>query len=62
MVISTAGTFGTQTSRRELVVSEVRQTLNETHARKECETLLSDLEASAHTDINSALLAQLAAL
>ena len=62
MVISTAGTSGTQTAGRELVVSEVRQTLSETHARKESEMLLSDREVSAHTATNTALVAQLAAL
>ena len=53
MVILLAGTFGTQTVGRELIVSEVRQTLSETHARKEIETLLSDREVSAHTGTNT---------
>ena len=43
-------------------MSEVRQTLSDTDARKESETLLSDCEVSARTDTNNALLAQLAAL
>ena len=62
MLISIAGTSGNQTAGRELVLSEVRQTLSDTHARKKSETLLSDCEVSAHTDTNTALLAQLAAL
>ena len=40
----------------------MRQTLSDTHAREVSETLLSDREVSAHTDTNTALLAQLTAL
>ena len=62
MVISTAGTSQIKTAERELIVSDVRQTLSEKNAREESETLLSDREVSAHTDTNTALLAQLIAL
>ena len=38
------------------------QTLSDTHAREQSETLLSDREVSAHTNINTALLAQISSL
>ena len=62
MVISSASIYKTITSRRELIVSKVRQTLSDTHAREVSETLLSDREVSAHTNTNTALLAQISAL
>ena len=62
MVISHAGTSGNTTTSGELILSDMRQTLSDTHARKESETLLSDREVSAHTDKKTALLAQMAAL
>ena len=55
-VISDAGT----TSKgKELVLSVVRQTLSDTHAREQSETLMSDREVSAHTNTNTDLLAQI---
>ena len=62
MVISSACTTTVQTTGRELIVSEVRQTQSDTHAREESVTLLSDREVNAHTDTNTALLAQISAL
>ena len=62
MVISHAGTSGNQLAERELVLRYVRQTQSDTHAREESETLLSDRKVSAHTDTNTALLAQVTAL
>ena len=62
MVISSAGTSGTKTTGKELIVSEVRKTLSDTHAREQSETLLSDRKVSAHTDTNTLLLAQISAL
>ena len=61
-MISHAGTFGNTIACRELILSDVRQTLSDKHARKESETLLSDREVSAHIDTNTALLTQIAAL
>ena len=46
-VISVAGTL----KGKELVRSDVRKTLSETDARELSDTLLSDHQVSAHTDI-----------
>ena len=55
-VISDAGT----TSKgKELVLSVVRKTPSDTHAREQSETLMSGREVSAHTDTNTDLLAQI---
>ena len=57
-VISVAGTSRNQ----ELVMSDVRLNLSETHAREQSETLLSDREQSAHIDTytqNTELLEQI---
>ena len=62
MVISTAGTSQNKTAGKELVLIDVSQTLSETHAREESETLLSDRDVSADIDTKTALLAQLKAL
>ena len=62
MVIFTTCTSREKEADIEIILSEVRQTLSDTHARKESETLLSDHKVSAHTDTNTALLAQIAAL
>ena len=62
MVISNLGTSGRQEGGKEIILSEVRQTLGDTHAHKESETLESGREVSAHNDTNTTLLAQIAAL
>ena len=62
MVISAAGTSGNQSKGKELVLSEVRKILSETHTHEQSETHLSDREVSAHTDTNTLLLAQIQAL
>ena len=57
-VISSAGTSISQ----ELVMSDVRLNLSETAAHEQSETLMSDLQLSAHTDIytpNTELLDQI---
>ena len=54
-VISIAGT----SKGKELVWSGVRQTQSETHARELRETLMSDHQVSAHTDINTFLMAHI---
>ena len=55
-VISDAGT----TSKgKELVLSVVRKTPSDTHAREQSETLMSGREVSAHTNTNTDLLAQI---
>ena len=57
-VISIAGT----SKGKELVMSDVRQTLSETDARELSDTLLSDHQVSAHTDTytsNTDLIAQI---
>ncbi|KAK1356366.1 hypothetical protein POM88_049622 [Heracleum sosnowskyi] len=60
-VIFHAGT-STENLDRQLVVRDVSQTQSDTQARELSETPLREIEVSAHTDTNTALLNQLADL
>ena len=50
---------GTTSKGKELVLSVVRKTPSDTHAREQSETLMSGREVSAHTNTNIVLLAQI---
>ena len=52
MVIFNAGTADTGAI-KELVLSDVRQTLSDTPSREESDTPVREIEGSAHTDINT---------
>ena len=62
MVISHACKSENISAGKELVLSDVRQTQSDTHARQQSETLLSDREVSAHTNTNTVLLSQIVTL